>query len=381
MRLKIIIVNGGIVLIVGLLSYFLLMTSLADIVANPQSAKADAERSIRSANARLELDALQTERWLAGKAQEEATKNVFSLGTASARSEAATAQANKLRDAAVGQPTFAKMAPSLVVFVDAQGVAVGRNGSALMRGDKLGETYPALLTAVKGGQTMSDVWLGKQQLLASYAPVRGEEGKIVGLVVMGTPLNDERLTRTSDQTSGRALMLATQSADKFQVVAKSGSAQQSQQDEALGSGVAKTALTSGNVSTQESGQNLYAAAPLSGYGKQQAVLVAGVPASLVPSLSGLLWPVLAVAGLGIVLVVVGGMLLANYISNPISEIEEGLLQVINGNAQYRFELEHAELGGLVHRLNSLLNALMGVPETDEDGRPSAPPGQDGGGFG
>jgi hypothetical protein len=39
--------------------------------------------------------------------------------------------------------------------------------------------------------------------------------------------------------------------------------------------------------------------------------------------------------------------------------------VINGKTDMRFELEHAELGGLVSRINSLLNALTGVPEGDD----------------
>ena len=49
--------------------------------------------------------------------------------------------------------------------------------------------------------------------------------------------------------------------------------------------------------------------------------------------------------------------------------------ILNGRTDLRFEIEHAELGGLVFRLNSLLNQLMGVQEddTDEDGRPSRPP--------
>ena len=40
----------------------------------------------------------------------------------------------------------------------------------------------------------------------------------------------------------------------------------------------------------------------------------------------------------------------------------------------RFQIEHPDLGGLVFRINSLLNALMGVPEdtTDDEGRPSVP---------
>jgi hypothetical protein len=56
-------------------------------------------------------------------------------------------------------------------------------------------------------------------------------------------------------------------------------------------------------------------------------------------------------------------------------MEEGLLQIINGKTDLRFEIEHPDLGGLIFRINSLLNALMGVPETDEEGRTSTSPGQ------
>ena len=64
-----------------------------------------------------------------------------------------------------------------------------------------------------------------------------------------------------------------------------------------------------------------------------------------------------------------------YISRPISEIEDGLLAIINGRTDLRFQIEHAELGGLVFRLNSLLNQLFGVQEdeTDEQGRASRAP--------
>ena len=93
------------------------------------------------------------------------------------------------------------------------------------------------------------------------------------------------------------------------------------------------------------------------------------------SLSVLLWPVLGVTALGVLLVCLGGFLLGNYLSRPVEELEEGLLAILNGKTDLRFEIEHAELGGLVFRLNSLLNQLMGVQEddTDEEGRPSRPP--------
>jgi hypothetical protein len=123
-------------------------------------------------------------------------------------------------------------------------------------------------------------------------------------------------------------------------------------------------------------EDLLTAAPLSGYGDgKRAVLIAVSPSSLIESINGLLWPVLAVTGLGILLVCLGGFLLGNYLSRPVEELEEGLLAILNGKTDLRFEIEHAELGGLVFRLNSLLNQLMGVQEddTDEEGRPSRPP--------
>ena len=62
----------------------------------------------------------------------------------------------------------------MVLFVDAQGVAIGRNGSALMRGDKMADAYPALADSLKTGHTTSDIWINRErqeQLLTSYAPV------------------------------------------------------------------------------------------------------------------------------------------------------------------------------------------------------------------
>src|SRR5262249_8629949 len=133
-------------------------------------------------------------------------------------------QADKIRDQAMSR--FARLAPSMVLLVDAQGVALGRNGSALMRGDKMAEAYPSLGESLKSGHTASDVWLNRQrqeQLLASYAPVRGDEGAIAGALVIGTPLNDEPLSRTSDVTSGRALVVSVPAAGgkQLEIISKS----------------------------------------------------------------------------------------------------------------------------------------------------------------
>jgi hypothetical protein len=384
MRWKIIVVNAGIILIVGLLTYVLLATALHDVVANPAERKREVAQAVRAANAQLALDALRLERWLDEQVNTDPVQSVFAGGTPQARSESATAQANKIRDAAVSEPSFTKVAPALVLFVDKYGVALGRNGSALMRGDNMVAAYPRLGEALKSGNTTSDVWVNRprqEQMLASYAPVSGEKGDIIGAVVLGTPLNDERLARTSELTSSHDLLVGLVAPDgKIEVLANSGRSTNLSglSKDPTVTRTAVTAVASPNVTTTEQAleSHIVGAARLVGYGPQAAVvLLAAVPASLVSGLPSLLWPVLGVTALGILLVIIGGWLLGNYFAGPIAEMEDGLLSIINGNTGLRFQIEHPDLGGLVFRLNSLLNALMGVPEdtTDDQGRPSSAP--------
>jgi hypothetical protein len=386
MRSKIIAVNAGIVIVIALLTYVLLQTSLREIVANPGERKKEVAQALRAASAQLALDALRMERGLERSATAESARNVLAMGTPEARSEAATAEANRLRDAAVSEPMFAKMAPSLVLFVDAQGVAVGRNGSALMRGEQVASGYPLLAESLKSGHTGSGLWINKQrqeQMLASFAPLRAENGTVVGAIVVGTPLSDERLTRTSDLTSGQTLIFALVNEKGVDAIADSAASAEELKSAADASvaAAARQAVSAGSISSADAvlDDRLFGAAPIDGYGKTEAVLIAAIPSSLVGNVSSLLWPVLAIGGLGLVLVIAGGTLLGNYISAPISELEDGLLAIINGQSDLRFQLEHPELGGLVFRINSLLNAMMGVAEdtTDEQGRPSQGPSAQG----
>jgi hypothetical protein len=383
MRWKIIVVNAGILIVVGLLTYVLLATSLREIVANPAERKREAEQALRAASAQLSLDGLRLQGWLEQQAASESTRAVFNNSSPEARSEAATVEANRLKDAAVSEASFAKMAPTLVLFVDEQGVAIGRNGSALMRGENVAAVYPSISQVLKDGTTASAVWLNRQrqeQLLTSYAAIRGDAGKLLGAVVLGTPLNDERMTRTSELTSGHTLLFAVASEKGMEVLADSNNASSDVVAAASSGAVtaaARAALSSSTVvhAEGEAADHVYGAVAVTGYAEQKAVLVAAVASSLVGSVSGVLWPVFAVVGLGLVLVVIGGTLLGNYISGPVSELEDGLLAIINGSSDLRFQIEHDELGGLVFRINSLLNALMGVAEdtTDEQGRPSYSP--------
>jgi hypothetical protein len=384
MRSKIIVVNAGIVILVALLSYVLIATSLKNVVSDPAERKHEVERSLRAANAQLALDALRVERWLEKSITSEKTRGVFGLATPEARQQAGLNEANRLRDAAQGDDQFSGMAPSLVALVDDQGVVVSRDGSNLMRGEKLSQAYPVLADALKTGHSGSSVWINRQrqeQLLVSYGIVHGDNGALLGAVVIGTPLNDERMTRTSELTSGSLLVFARTYDKGLEAVADSGGtnaqAAVSAATSAPVSAAAKSAVASKTIASADApiGGNLFGAMPLDGYGPTDSVLIAAVPASRVDSVASLLWPILAVGALGLLMVVFAGVLLGNYISQPVSELEDGLLAIINGQQDLRFQIEHDELGGLVFRINSLLNAMTGVPEdtTDDQGRPSKAP--------
>ncbi|MDJ0762323.1 MAG: hypothetical protein QNJ97_04985 [Myxococcota bacterium] len=68
----------------------------------------------------------------------------------------------------------------------------------------------------------------------------------------------------------------------------------------------------------------------------------------------------------LLVVFIGGLILTHHFIRPIVTIEEGLLKVINGEYQYRFEVESSEVGGLGYRINQLIGVLTGEEEDSEE---------------
>ncbi len=381
MRLKIIALFAAIVLVVGGLSYFLSRAAMRPFA---QTDPAAAQRAVGAAVAQLEVEGLAAERWLAGRAADPALREPFAAGTSKARAETATSACNKISEAAANAPELQGIRPALVALVDEKGIALGRDGSSHMRGDDLGAAYPSLKAALEAGTSMSDVWVNKarnEQMLASFSPIRGADGKILGAIVFGSSLNDERLTAASDKTSGFPLAFAIKADKTLHVVAKS-----SKVDEAIAGALAKSPAADAALQALETGKprdlsglpegHSGTARALEGYADgKRAALVAVVPPPALSVGKALFWPAAGAILLGLLLVAIAGYMLAAYIDRPIAEIEDGLLAIMNGQTNRRLDLEHAELGGVVFRINSLLNQLFGVTEddTDEEGRPSRAP--------
>jgi hypothetical protein len=138
LRNKIIAVNAIIVLLVGLLSWVLMRQEIGAAAGNQTVLLADAKHEVQGASARLQLDALRTERWLAQRASDPATLDAFQKSTDSARKEAATSICDRTLSDARGSSAFEGIAPAVAMLIDENGKMVGRNGSSLNAGRDLG---------------------------------------------------------------------------------------------------------------------------------------------------------------------------------------------------------------------------------------------------
>lgn len=377
MRLKIIAVFSLIVVVLSVLGWV-----VAGTVAAPAPDPQIANRALQGAVSELQLEGAMTQRWLAEQTAKTATLRepfVVPETQPDQRGIAAAAESDKLFQLA--QKELGVITPNFVALVNPKGVTLGRSGSTVRKED-FGKAYPTLIAALEAKTSINDVWLDKalgQQHLASISPVLDTDGRLLGGVVIAWLIDNAHLSDTSVKTSGRALALVVKSGNGVTVAGTS-----DKPDTALVAKLSSGPTADALAKTGGGGENLpglpsgaYASAKsLDGFGEagKQVVLVALVPSP--PSfLMKLLLPFAGVLVFALVLVGIGGYLLGGYIMRPVTEIEEGLLGIINGQTNRRFEIEHAELGGVVSHLNSLLNQLFGVTEddTDEEGRPSHAP--------
>ena len=150
MRLKILVLFSAVVLSVGLAITVLLLLQLGDTQQPHAELRAAAQRAVQLARLQWQADQLQREAWLAAHADEPWIAQVFLLGTGQARGDAATESANRLLEASTaGQDRSAP--PTLSLFIDRDGLAIGRNSVALMRGDPIAQRYPEQWRQIQSG--------------------------------------------------------------------------------------------------------------------------------------------------------------------------------------------------------------------------------------
>lgn len=379
MRLKIILPNAIVVLLVGLLSYVVVRQRLLTI-DDPATVKAAVEKDSLGVAGVLQLQLLRAERWLTEHGTTDALRErLQNLGLEDkGRREKTTNALGELKRHAADAKAVFSDPPDLAAIVDKDGKAVGRSEDPqTYAGDDFGKEYPALVAALKENRSGSDIWLSSRfahKHLVSYAPVRDASGAAIGAVVLAWSLSDQRLAGMSDGAA--ALVVIENGAPKVKAKANENVAPglTNELEGSLKDMCARAIANGADSFTTPAFAGSVSALRNIGTGDRAAVAV-GRRISNIDSPDAIVWPILAAMGLGLAFVFIAGAILGGYVTDPVGRMEESLLQVINGNTNHRVQIEHAELGGLAFRINQLLNTVLGVEEdnTDEDGRPSVPP--------
>jgi hypothetical protein len=77
-------------------------------------------------------------------------------------------------------------------------------------------------------------------------------------------------------------------------------------------------------------------------------------------------PIFIFGGVALLLVIVLGLFLARGLERPPADIEEGIIEVINGNQDYKFRPQPNYMAGIAQRLNIMVASLLGRPLPDEE---------------
>ncbi|MFO0557179.1 MAG: hypothetical protein U0269_04115 [Polyangiales bacterium] len=324
-----------------------------------------------------------------GQANSEAGRNVFSGTTATAQSQAAFEFAQRA-GRAVGEsyPQDRPRPADVVAVTDDQGKVLARNIDPRQEvGRDLKNEFEAVAQALSTGQTVHDYirYDGTRWFDMVFSPI-SREGRVSGLLVVGYELADS-LAAQDKQTLGAEVGYIVREGDHFALQSLSFGTQTEKSAIiawANSSNIGATLNTDASLPVREIevGGHRYRIAgravpglhrpSRAGAVRPGYVVLADVTAAQAPAL-GIVLPILYLGLLALVIMVVLNVLVSNSMLQPIEVIEEGLLKIINGDQAHRIELQHAELGGIVYRINQLVQTLTGEEESDESGRVSRPP--------
>jgi hypothetical protein len=252
-----------------------------------------------------------------------------------------------------------------------------------MFGQQLSSQIPALAQALRDGIPRHDVWTEQQEkklLQTAVAPIRSEAGTLLGALVVGYDLSNGVARREGNMLDRDIAFLVE---GKVYSSSLDGTAVRDLRGFLFGPKAQVTNAVLGGQSrdseqwratfADEEYTGITARLPLA-MSQPVAFAVLGNRTEQLKSVA-VANVILILTVLGVVLVIAYGFVIGNTIMQPIEEIEEGVLAVINGRTDLRLEVHSPELGGLAFRINQLLNVFTGTAEQteDEQGRISGAP--------
>jgi hypothetical protein len=372
MRLKLIAGNLIIVLLVGVGSYLVVRTQLyAELVRELKDGIGDDSelfgRSWRADGARL----------AEGVAKRASSKSVRTVFTASGEANRRRRAYDAAQDVSqwFGNPARGRNErPHIVAVIDETGRVIARDTDPnRMFGEPLLGQIPALRGLFKRGGSRYGVWLHNDKLLQiGVAAVRNEEGGVVGALLVGYDLSNGYAKQEARLLGHELLFITPEGVYSTSTAVDVRDAV----EKALYApplDVQTTAALQGKPTLPWAAEllgapyvGMTAALPMARGAQAGYVMLAhqGKHTEIVSLADMILWLTL----LGLLGVGIYGYIMANNIMEPIEQMEDDLLAVINGRGDVRLEVETPELGGLSYRINQLINLFTGVAEEDDEGR-------------
>lgn len=264
--------------------------------------------------------------------------------------------------------------PDIVVVIDETGTVVARDTDRnRMFGKPLLNEVPAIKAVLDSGVPSYDVWARENKLLQiAVAAVRNTEGGILGALLVGYDLSNAFAKGEAD-VLGRDVVYLTD--ERIYSSSTSGPVREALQRFLYQPPLDATtqAALRGNAAppwTAEIGGREYVGitARLPNVSSLQAGFAILADRTDATALSSTANVILMLTLLGLICVGVYGLIIANNLMEPLMEIEDDVLALINGRTNVRIEVESKEFGGLAYRINQLINLFMGVAEEDEEGR-------------
>jgi hypothetical protein len=373
MRLKIIAGNLVAVLLLGLVSYVVVGSDLRTHLGKKVEAQLGNDQALLERS--LRLTALEFVKLVKERAATPDVRAVFAAldedGRRTRAFESAERNASWFGDPARGT----RGTPAIVIITDDTGKVLARNVDRnRMYGMRLDTALPGVRRALKNGEATHDVWKKDDEgklLEMAASPVHGDEGQIVGALVVGYDFSNDFAASEGKRLGNHDVAFIVD--DKVYSSSFDESVAKQLRTYLFGDGTTatKTALA-GNVSepfaTSIGGADyvgMVAPLPEASSAKvAYAVLANRTAASAYGTDATKIILVLMVICSLIVLAY--GFMIGNSIVRPIEEIEEGVLSIINGNTELRLETNNPDLGGLAYRINQLLNVFTGVSEADDE---------------
>lgn len=374
MRWKLLVGNVVAVLLIGVIGWFLVRSGAREALL--QDVGPSLQRAVPLLGAVRVQDGDQFVDKVEELAANPAVANVFASDTESAQRDAAFTVVQDMSRQLANVAHRGRPA-ELVVMLNAEGRVLARNADRNLDRDRdLRAELPVVRQAFQGGATGHGV-----RDFIRYGDQGWMEVAVVPVVVGGTVRGgllagfsvSDGAARADGERVGVGVGYIFREGTRYTVQSLSVGSQREKEElvawanspaaggEQLLRGQTEVHLTLG-------GENYLARTmPMPGAVTPQGAIVlrsltdAGAPAS------GVALPALAVALLGLLLVIGYNLFIAQYFEKPIEQIEEGLLTIVNGNTQHRINVEHAELGGIVYRINQLVASLTGEGDEGSEG--------------